>query len=226
MERVGAVVPAAGRSTRMGGVDKLFLPLGDRPLLAWCVDTLENSPFVARIVVSVNPERSSDCETMSRERKWIKTVFVLGGERRQDSVANALDALGDVDWVLVHDGDRPFLDGALIEQGLRAAHETGVAVAAVPVIDTVKVVGVGDTVVASLDRDTLRAVQTPQVFRADIIRRAYSQPGDTVTDDAMLAERLGYSVRLYSGSYENLKVTTPDDVLLAQAIARRWEVRA
>jgi len=225
MERVGAIVPAAGRSERMAGTDKLFLSLGSRPLLAWCLDTLEKSPVVARIVVSVSPERISDAESMSRERKWMKTVFARGGARRQDSVANALDALGAVDWVLVHDGDRPFLTEALMAQGLRAARETGVAVACMPVTDTVKVVDAEGLVVTTLERDTLRAVQTPQVFRADIIRRAYCHIEETVTDDARLAERLGYAVRLYPGSHDNVKVTTPDDLLVAQAIAGRWEAR-
>jgi 2-C-methyl-D-erythritol 4-phosphate cytidylyltransferase len=225
MERVGVIVPAAGRSERMTGVDKLFLPLGSRPLLAWCLDTLEKSPVVARIIVSVSPERISDAEAMSRERKWMKTAFVRGGARRQDSVASALDALGAVDWVLVHDGDRPFLTEALIAQGLHAARETGVAVACTPVTDTVKVVDAEGLVVTTLERDTLRAVQTPQVFRADIIRRAYSDIEETVTDDARLAERLLYAVRLYPGSHDNVKVTTPDDLLVAQAIAGRWEAR-
>ena len=226
MVRVGAIVPAAGCSARMRGVDKLFIPLEDRPLLAWCVDTLERSPMVARIVVSISPERMSAAESMGRERRWMKTAFVHGGARRQDSVARALAALGDVDWVLVHDGDRPFLDERLIEQGLHAARETGIAVASMPVTDTVKVVDREDMVVSTLERDTLRAVQTPQVFRADIIRDAYSHLEETVTDDAMLAERLKYAVRLYPGSRDNLKVTTPDDLLVAQAIARRREARS
>ena len=222
MERVGAIVPAAGQSSRMGGVDKLFAPLGGRPLLSWCVETLEACEVVTQIVVSVASTQSEAVEQMRRERGWMKTRLAPGGPRRQDSVANALAALGQVDWVLVHDGDRPFLDESLIVEGLRAARETGVAVASVPVKDTVKVVDGQGVVVATLDRATLRAVQTPQVFRADIMRRAYSDIEQTVTDDAMLAERLGFTVRLYAGSYDNLKVTTPDDLLAAQAIGRRW----
>lgn len=221
MQRVGAIVPAAGRSERMAGIDKLFLPLEDRPLLAWCVDTLEGSPLVERVVVAVSRRRLTDVEQLARERGWAKSSFVPGGERRQDSVARALEALDGVDWVLVHDGDRPFLDEALIVDGLRAAQATGVAVAAVPVTDTIKLMDADGMVLSTPERDALRAVQTPQVLRADIMRDAYSRMQQTVTDDSMLAERLGYAVRLYPGSSENLKVTTPDDLIVAQAIARR-----
>jgi len=209
----------------MAGVDKLFIPLEGRPLLSWCVEALERCPLVTQIAVSVACDQMPAVERMSRERGWEKTWIAPGGLRRQDSVASALCALGDVDWVVVHDGDRPFLDEQLVERGLLAARETGVAVACVPVKDTVKVVDGEGVVVTTLDRDVLRAVQTPQVFRADIIRHAYSDIEQTVTDDAMLAERLGYVVRLYEGSYENLKVTTPDDLLVAQSIGRRWSER-
>jgi len=226
MERVGAVVPAAGSSSRMAGVDKLFLPLGSRPLLAWCVDALERSPRVSQVAVAVSPERIPEVEAMCTERRWRKVLIAPGGARRQDSVAAALRLLQEVDWVLVHDGDRPFLDEPLIERGLRVAGETGVAVSCVPVKDTVKVVGTHNEVVATLARETLRAVQTPQIFRADIIRHAYSDIEETVTDDAMLAERLGYTVRLYEGAYENVKVTTPDDLLVARAVAARREAHS
>ncbi len=223
MDRVGAIVPAAGRSERMEGLDKLLAPLAGRPLLAWCVETLESSALVTEIVVSVSPEKMFTFDTLVRTRKWDRTRLVSGGRRRQDSVANALEVLNDVDWVIVHDGDRPFLTEALIRNGLSAARETGVAVAAVTLKDTVKVVSPEGVVRDTLDRSTLRAVQTPQMFRADIIRDAYTDIGETVTDDAMLAERRGYSVTVYEGLYENLKVTTPDDLLVAQVIARRWE---
>ncbi len=222
MERVGVVVPAAGRGTRMRGEDKLFLCLGGKPLLAWCVDTLESCDLVTDVVVALNPDTLALGEELCRTRGWAKTRFCLGGDRRQDSVGNALRAIGEVGWMIVHDGDRPFLTQELLEEGLRSARETGVAVAAVPVKDTVKVADESNNVLRTLERDTLRAVQTPQVFRADIIRDAYAGMSGAVTDDAMLAERLGCTVRLYPGSYRNLKVTTPEDLLMARSIAERW----
>jgi len=221
MPWVGAIVPAAGRSERMAGMEKQFVPLGDRPLIAWCIDALERSPVVVAVVVAVSEQRMSTMTALSRERRWKKTTFVTGGERRQDSVASALKALMAVDWVLVHDGDRPFLDERLIVEGIRAAEQTGVAVAAVPVTDTIKVVNEAGAVLATPTRDSLRAVQTPQVLRADIMREAYVGVQETATDDAMLAERLGYAVQVYPGSGENIKVTVPYDLVIAEAIARR-----
>ena len=218
MERIGAIVPAAGRSVRMGGVDKLFVPLLDKPLLAWCVEALESCSCVSEIVIAVTDERHAATERMVQERGWGKTRLVVGGELRQDSVRNALSVMGEVDWVLVHDGDRPFLSEDLIRQGLDSARETGAAVAAVRPKDTVKVV-VDDLVVRTLNRDDLRAVQTPQVFRADILRTAHGGSGGVVTDDAALVEGIGYRVKVYDGAFENLKVTTPDDLVLARAIA-------
>ena len=224
MERVGAIVPAAGQSVRMAGIDKLFVPLCDRPLLAWCVEALESSVLVGEVVISVAAQTANLVERMAQERGWRKTRLVEGGVRRQDSVMNALKILNDVDWIIVHDGDRPFLTDALIERGLCSARETGVAVAAVPLKDTVKMVK-DNMVVRTLDRDDLRAVQTPQIFRTEILREAHVGFGNTVTDDATLAEGLGCRVRLYDGSHENLKVTTPDDLVLARAIANRWMER-
>ncbi len=221
-ERVGAVIPAAGRGTRMRGEDKLFLNLGGKPLLAWCMDTLERCHLVTDVVVALNSDSIAQGEELGRERGWAKARFCLGGDRRQDSVGNALQAIGTVDWVIVHDGDRPFLTQELLEEGLRSARETGAAVASVPVKDTVKVADESNNVLRTLERDVLRAVQTPQVFRAEIIGNAYAGVSGMVTDDAMLVERLGFTVRLYPGSYQNLKVTTPEDLLMARAIAEKW----
>ena len=221
-ERVGAIIPAAGFSTRMGGEDKIFTNLSGKPMLAWCVDTLEQCRMVTEIVVALGPGALRLGEELSLSRGWQKTRFCAGGSRRQDSVGNALRAMSPVDWVIVHDGDRPFLTANLVKNGLQAARETGVVVAAVPVKDTIKVAGESGEVVQTLDRSTLRMVQTPQVFRADILRRVHETASDTVTDDAMLAEQIGCTVRMYEGSYTNLKVTTPDDLLAARAIAATW----
>ncbi len=222
MERVGAIVPAAGQGTRMEGIDKLFAPLGRKPLLAWCVEALEASGAVTEIAIAVPPEQMAAVEQLLHERNWCKSRLVPGGTRRQDSVLSALETLSNAGWIIVHDGVRPFLTETLIRRGLSAARETGVAVASVAVKDTVKLMS-EEGVVCTLDRDRLRAAQTPQVFRSDILRHAYSCAEETVTDDAMLAERLGYDVRLYEGSYENLKITTRDDLVVAESIASRWE---
>ena len=131
-------------------------------------------------------------------------------------MAAGLNRISDCEWVVIHDGARPLITVDLIERGLEAAGETGAAVAAVPVTDTIKVVGDDRLVQETLPRHSLWAVQTPQVFRFDIITEAYRQAEAEVTDDASLVEMLGYKVKLYLGTYDNIKVTTPDDLALAE----------
>jgi 2-C-methyl-D-erythritol 4-phosphate cytidylyltransferase len=156
--------------------------------------------------------------------EWSKVTEVcLGGKRRQDSVAAGLDRVDDCDWVVIHDGARPLVTVDLIEKGLAAARETGAAIAAVPVTDTVKIVDDAEIALRTPERRHLRAVQTPQIFRFDIIKKACEQVSEDVTDDASLVERLGYKVKLYPGSYDNIKVTTPDDLALAEAILKKYD---
>ena len=132
-----------------------------------------------------------------------------------------LEALGKCDWVVIHDGARPLVTTDLIDRGLEAARETGAAVAAVPVTDTIKVAGADRIVQYTPSRDSLWAVQTPQVFRYKIITEAYKQLTGDVTDDASLVEKAGYEVKLYQGSYYNIKVTTPDDLALIKVL---WQI--
>ena len=131
-----------------------------------------------------------------------------------------LDRLGGCDWVMIHDGARPFLTTDLIGEGLEAAEKTGAAVAAVPVTDTIKLADDNGLVVNTLQRDELWAAQTPQIFRFDIIAQAYKELTAEVTDDAAVVEQLGYRVKLYMGDYNNIKVTTPQDLALAKVIAQ------
>ena len=153
---------------------------------------------------------------------WSKVTDVCpGGERRQDSVAAGLGRLKDSNWVVIHDGARPLIAAALIEAGLEAAEASGAAVAAVPVSDTIKVAGDDLFVQGTPPRQRLWAVQTPQVFRFDIITNAYRKAEAEVTDDATLVERLGYRVKLYMGSYDNIKVTTANDLALAEVLLRK-----
>ena len=141
-----------------------------------------------------------------------------GGRTR---CARGLDALGAVEWTIVHDGARPCIDGEVIETGLEAAKATGAAAPAQPVSDTVKEIDDSGMVVRTLARDRLRAAQTPQVFSTALLRDAHEQVREDVTDDAAMIEMTGGSVRLFPGSPENLKVTTPLDLEIAEAILRR-----
>ncbi len=217
--RVVAIVAGAGSGRRMGA-DKAMLKLLDKPLIAWPVDVLQNNEFINEIVVVLHNNNLAEGEKLRVERRWTKVRSICeGGELRQDSVRNGLSHAGECRWVLIHDGARPFLTGRLIEDGLAAAQETGAAIAAVPVKDTVKQADLAEFVAHTLDRNLLRAVQTPQVFRFEIIKQAYAEIKDEVTDDAALVERAGHKVKLYMGDYSNIKVTTPEDLRLAEFIA-------
>ncbi|XUX00530.1 MAG: 2-C-methyl-D-erythritol 4-phosphate cytidylyltransferase [Dehalogenimonas sp.] len=223
-QRVAAIIAAAGRSERMQGVDKIFTLLGNRPVLTRTVYPFECHPFIDRIIVVINPDRVAAAEKLASYEKWRKvTDIVPGGERRQDSVMKALDRLeNDVEWVIIHDGARPLVRMDQIDDGLDAAGETGAAVCAVPVTDTIKQASASGIVESTLVREKLFAVQTPQVFRYEIIRRAYDSTAETsVTDDASLVENLGIRVKVFHGSYGNIKITTPESLATAEMLWRR-----
>jgi len=216
--RVGVVIAGAGSSQRMG-TDKLLLPVMGKPLLAWSVDVCQKCELLDQIVIVLGEENLDSGEKLVTERGWSKVSGVcLGGRRRQDSVQAGIKNLWDCEWVVVHDGARPFLTFDLLRDGLEAARETGASAAAVPSKDTVKLVDENGMVKETLFRQRLWMVQTPQVFRLNIITRAYEQVVDEVTDDASLVEQLGYKVRLYMGAYSNIKITTPEDLALAEMI--------
>ena len=221
MSQTGVVIAGAGISQRMGA-DKVFMSLAGKPLLAWSVDVCQSCELVSQIVIVLHETKLDLGRRLVAERGWSKVVEVCpGGDRRQDSVRQGLGRLKGCDWVVIHDGARPFLTLELIRDGLDAAQSTGAAVAAVPVKDTVKR-GCSDLMVKeTLNRQELWAAQTPQVFRFDIITKAHEQIKDDVTDGASMVEQLGYKVKLYMGSYGNIKITTPEDLALAEVIARK-----
>ena len=207
--KVSAIIVAAGDSQRMNGVDKMFAPLGGRPVLARVLDTFQKCKKIDQIIVVMHSQNIEQCRRLvAAETSWEKVRDIcLGGKKRQDSVAEGLKRLKESDWVVIHDGARPLVTVDLIERGLEAAKETGAAVAAVPVIDTIKFVKDDEIVRQTLPRQNLRAVQTPQVFRFDVIKNTYKYVSGDVTDDAALVEKAGYKVKLYPGSYDNIKIT-------------------
>ncbi|MDD4986466.1 MAG: 2-C-methyl-D-erythritol 4-phosphate cytidylyltransferase [Dehalococcoidales bacterium] len=219
---VGAVIVAAGSSRRMGGQDKLTALLGGRMVLARVVDVFESCRLIERIVIVLGASNLEWGRRLVVEQGWSKVSGVCaGGKCRQDSVAAGLSHLAGCCWVVIHDGARPLLTEDLISRGLVAAGETGAAVAAVPVSDTIKLAE-GGFVCETLPRDKLWAVQTPQVFRVDIINEACRRADGEVTDDASLVERMGCPVKLYSGSYDNIKITTPGDLALAEVLVKKY----
>jgi 2-C-methyl-D-erythritol 4-phosphate cytidylyltransferase len=218
MERVGAIIVAAGIGERMGGTDKIFANLAGKPLLARTVDVFQRCPAIDQVIIVLHKDRLQEGWQLIKENRWSKVSDVCaGGVRRQDSVKEGLQRLRDCQWVVIHDGARPCLSQALIDEGLNEARQSGAAVPALPVTDTIKVVASDSFVVETPLRQHLRSVQTPQVFRYDIISEAYCGSDSDVTDDATLLETLGYRVKVYPGSDTNIKVTTPEDLYLAEA---------
>jgi len=218
------VIVAAGSSRRMGGRDKLWTALAGRITLARTIDAFAFSSLIAGIVLVLNSERLEDAQVLCEREGWHKIVgIVAGGTRRQDSVRAGLDYLAEhapeTRWVMIHDGARPLVTGAILEAGLLSAQEHQAAVAAVPVKDTIK--QVQDSLIQNTpDRSQLWAVQTPQVFAFPLIHQAHHHAlaEHEATDDAALLERLGHRVAIFPGSYTNLKITTQEDLLIAEAL--------
>jgi 2-C-methyl-D-erythritol 4-phosphate cytidylyltransferase len=218
-ESVGAIIAAAGRSRRMGGRDKLFAVVGGKPLLAHTLSVFDVCRGVDRVVLVLSPQNMEPGRELVAGAGFSKVVAVCqGGKRRQDSVCNGLKALASCQWVVVHDGARPLVTAELVERGLEAAKETGAAIAALPIGDTVKEVEPLGLVGRTLCRGQLWAAQTPQVFRYDILREAHQRTQGEATDDAALVEKLGHQVKVFEGSPRNIKVTTAADLVIVEAL--------
>jgi 2-C-methyl-D-erythritol 4-phosphate cytidylyltransferase len=223
--KVAAILLAAGKGVRFNSkIPKPLVRINGQPIIAYSLKTLESIPCIAEIIVLVNSGNRDRIAVKIRQLGVSKVKKIItGGLRRQDSVYNGLSAVGpDADLVLIHDGARPFVDSKIILAAIAKAKKFGAAIVAVPVKGTIKQVA-GDFVVRkTLERDELWEAQTPQVFRRELILKAYQgvKKAD-VTDDASLVEKLGHKVCLVRGSYFNIKITTPEDAVLAEAIARR-----
>ena len=205
-------------------IKKPYLELLDKPILAHTIGVFNQSSVVDAIFVIVGEMDLDACRSAVIEPYDFQKVaeLVPGGETRQDSVFNGLQALPeDTDFVIVHDGVRPFVTDEMIFTCLEVAADWGAAVAAVPVKDTIKITDGDGFVVDTPDRNQLWAVQTPQVFRRDLLIEAHRharQEEIQLTDDAALVERLGLRVKCVMGSYDNLKITTPEDLIVAEAL--------
>jgi len=219
---VWAVVPAAGQGLRMGQKKQALL-LAGQPVLRWTLEVLEAAPTVHAVVVTVPVEDVADWQRRLAECSKVRAVLA-GGAERQESVRLGLAVVPDeVEWVLVHDGVRPCVTVELVERVVGEASQHGAAIAALPVSETIKR-GVGGWVKETVERDGLWAVQTPQVFRAEVLREAHRRAvaeGIAGTDDAVLVERLGVPIRLVPGRPDNLKITRPEDLPLAEALLAR-----
>ena len=221
-----AIIVAAGRGTRMGpNVDKLFLEVAGRPLVAHTWERFERAECIDEIVVVVREGMQDAFAELARESGFRKTFrLTVGGKERQDSVWNGLGAISSAaEIVAIQDGARPCTRSSVIRATIDAAREIGAAVAAQKVTDTIKESADGTFITRNVDRSRLWAVQTPQTFRVEVIRRALTdvrERGLLVTDDTAACERIGQRVKLVESAFPNPKATAPGDVPYIELLLR------
>lgn len=230
--KVSVIVAAAGSGSRIGGaVKKQFMLLGTKPVLVHTLQRFELSPDVDEIAVAVPEEAIVQTELLVKQYRLHKVHRVVaGGVKRQDSVFSALRrlVLRDSDIVLVHDGVRPFIEPERIGRLITSCRSYDAVVLAVQPKDTVRRSNGGDFFDQTLDRSALWLIQTPQAFKAGLLRRAFAlaqQEQFYSTDEAALVERLGVKVKILEGTYDNIKITTKEDFELGALILERWQAK-
>ena len=226
---VTVIIPAAGQGNRMRcSNNKIFLPLVDIPMFVHSVLTFSSCSEVDNMIVVVALDEAEQVESILHGFPGLKNwQVVVGGSERQYSIANAIKVVSEkTDVILVHDGARPLLQEECVKDIIQAVRQYKAAVVAVPVKDTIKTVDDNGWVTGTLERRTLWSIQTPQGFDGKLLRQAYNKAeadGYVGTDDASLVERLGVKVKVIPGSYENIKVTTPEDLIIASALLKERE---
>lgn len=223
-----AIILAAGEGERFktkSGVSKQFFELKGKPVLAYPLQTFNENANIDLIVVAVRENYIRFCEEEVVEKFGLKKVVkvVKGGKERQDSVCNCLDGIKDADYVVIHDGVRPFVKLEVVDRVIEGAKETGACITAIPVSDTLKKVSETNSVLRTVDRIGMWQVQTPQAFKFELITEAYkkaAEEGFYGTDDSMLVEKLGNEIKVVLGDKTNIKITTMEDLKLAEAIVR------
>jgi 2-C-methyl-D-erythritol 4-phosphate cytidylyltransferase len=217
---IAVIIPAAGTGSRFGGqLPKQFHPLGGKPLIQHVIERFLLDVNVSRVIVPVAQILLASVKNSER------VVWVAGGDTRQQSVIRGLAEAGDAELIAVHDAARPLFSEGTFHSVVAAAREVGAALPVVPVTDTIHVMNNDAMVVETLDRSLLAAAQTPQCFRADILRdilvRAQLE-GIESTDEAGLAARFGYPVKAVPGDPRNLKITVPEDLAIAESYLQQW----
>lgn len=217
---LAVIVLAAGSSARMGGVDKLWADLHGRPLIAHSIATMGALDGLRTLVLVGPASRHPDLTAAAADAAagGVDVRCVEGGARRQDSVAAAIAAAPDAAWYVVHDGARPFASAALARRVIEGARRHGAVIPGIPVTDTVKHIAADGRILATVERASLRAVQTPQGFAGTLLRRAHAEVTSDVTDDAAMVEWLGVPVFVVPGDPANIKITTPTDLTIARAL--------
>lgn len=223
------VLPAAGSGKRMGaGTNKLFLPLADKPILIHTLEVFEKDSKCTGIYLAVKPEEREYIQGLLKKYHITKVKGLPnGGKERQHSVHACLKVMKDVEIVLVHDAARPFILQSVIDRLVEIAYEKGAAIAGVRAKDTMKKVREG-VIVETVEREDLWAIQTPQAFRFELLRQAEDvaeKVGFLGTDEAMLVERLGHEIHIVESSYENIKITTKEDLIFGEAILKNRQLK-
>ena len=220
-QNVGAVIVAAGSSLRMNGTDKMLTTIMGRPLITYSLQVFNDNPFVDSIVLVMSKQNIDEGKRIVEKGDWQKVKEVCtGGDVRQDSVRYGLNKICNTDWTVIHDGARPCIDSDTITMGLKTAKQEGSAIAAVPITDTIKAANKDLIVSETLSREGLWAVQTPQIFRTELLLQAHTAISKYVTDDASMVELQGLPVKIFMGSHTNIKVTTHEDIVLAESILK------
>jgi len=224
MGKACAVILAAGKGERMGaGKNKQFIEINGRPVLYHTLKAFSDCPAIDAIVLVCAMDEMEYCRAEIVEKySFMKVTGIAeGGAERQDSVYNGLKKAGDCEIVLIHDGARPFVSAGIIEEGIKYAEKYGACTCGVTPKDTIKMKGGSGFSECTLDRNILFSVQTPQCFKKELIEGCYEKIKDEpirFTDDTSVAEYFGYKVFLYTGSYSNIKITTPEDLPVAENI--------
>ena len=220
---ISAIVLAGGRGKRMNyHKSKQFIEIKGKPVLVYTLEKFIYNKSIDEVILVLPEDEVDYCKKEVLQRYSLKVDrIVIGGKERQDSVFNALEAMEKTDIVLIHDGARPFINEKIIEEGIKYANIYGAAAPGVTPKDTIKVKNEDNISVDTPDRNTLVAVQTPQCFNYDEIyqcHRKIKEENAIVTDDTSVVERYGHKVYLYEGDYTNIKITTPEDLILAERL--------
>ena len=230
-EKCTAVVLAAGKGSRMGTkIQKQYLEICGKPVLYYSLAAFAASPIIDEIVLVTGEGKTDYCRKNIIEAYGITKVnkIVVGGKERYESVYKALREIEPEGYVFIHDGARPFITEEILERGMFGVQETGACVVGMPSKDTVKVADEADFVSETPDRKRVWTVQTPQIFSYDLIKKAHEsirkKDMTAITDDAMVVEQeSGVQVRLVEGSYQNIKITTPEDLDVAEVFLKKIE---
>jgi 2-C-methyl-D-erythritol 4-phosphate cytidylyltransferase len=224
---VSAIVVAAGQGKRFRAkISKPILDLKRKPVISYPLKVLDKHPDIKEIIIVGNAKNFRELVSVVRRYKIKKAAkVILGGKERQDSVLRGLKATADkADFVLIHDGVRPFINKDLVSTLIKQAYIYKAAIAGVAVKPTIKIVDKGGFVTKTINRRHLWEIQTPQVYSKELLLRAYKKFGNhPVTDEAALIEKSGLKVKIVTGSYYNVKITTPEDLIIAKGIAQIWK---